>query len=137
MSDQNFVLHEHNARRSQTRVFWEIPLSSKRHAQTFRPIVLIRTTTSTTHASSRSVSLTQFPQDSGCLATDYSLRIAAGGERERRVEDRKDGMFRVFCLKWGCCIYSFLSFPLFFLFFLSSSGLFNSHAPYHQGTRRK
>lgn len=36
------------------------------------------------------------------------------GNWERRAEDRKDGMFRVFCLKLRCCVYSFLSFLLFF-----------------------
>lgn len=87
--------------------------TAARRTETFWPIVSLEKATFTTHTFSRTVSLTQFPQDSGCLATDYSLRIAEGNW-ERRAEDREDGMFRVFCLKSRCCVYSFLSFLLFF-----------------------
>lgn len=71
----------------------------------------------TTHAFSRSVSLTQFPQDCGCLATDYSLRISGG---KGRGELRTGKMECSVSFVWK----SDAAFRIFFLFLLSSQSFF-------------
>lgn len=122
MIDQNFVLPEHNARRSQTRVFglahW---VQSQRRQQRWsatrkhpdRPCWLGRPLPPRTLLLAPSL-WHSFHRTPVAWQPSTVWGLQGGG---RRVEDRKDGMFCVFCLKWGCCIYSFLSFPLLFLSF--------------------
>lgn len=87
--------------------------------ETFWPIVPVKKANFTTHAFSPTVSLTQFPQYSGCLATDYSQRIA----RELREESWGQEGWNVTCRRKLRLQFSF------FLFFSSSVILILSFVP--------